>query len=236
MRGDIGRWRAWPTRALPWRCWPWRVSGCIRWRAGNGGCSRRFASGRGSRRSAAWRSGTASASRGLMPAWSSGSSRPPSPASRSSWFCGSISGSSTWFAPTPWLGSSPKVWSVPRSSNCRPAGPTRPLLAELDTIASEPPLEINDLLKKAASSLARLDAATDAAERGLGELNAIAGSIRRGEGSLGKLIRDDAAYQSLLDLSHRGERSLTALDENLTAAERDLAAIALLRPPRLSRP
>ena len=52
---------------------------------------------------------------------------------------------------------------------------------------------------------------------GARRVNAIAGSIRRGEGSLGKLIRDESAYQSLLDLSHRGERSLTALDENLTA-------------------
>jgi phospholipid/cholesterol/gamma-HCH transport system substrate-binding protein len=92
-----------------------------------------------------------------------------------------------------------------------------PRLGELDIVASEPSVELSDLLKKAASSLARLDAATQAAEQGLGELNAIAGSIRRGEGSLGKLVRDETAYQNLLDLSHRGERSLTSLDENLTA-------------------
>jgi phospholipid/cholesterol/gamma-HCH transport system substrate-binding protein len=98
-----------------------------------------------------------------------------------------------------------------------PGRPDAPRLAELDRIASEPHLELNDLLNKAAASLARLDTATRAAEQGLGELNAIAGSIRRGEGSLGKLIHDETAYQNLLDLSHRGERSLTALDENLTA-------------------
>ena len=71
--------------------------------------------------------------------------------------------------------------------------------------------------QKAAASLARLDAATQAAEKGLGELNTIAGSIRRGEGSLGKLVRDETVYQNLLEVSHRGERTLTALDENLTA-------------------
>ena len=76
---------------------------------------------------------------------------------------------------------------------------------------------MNDLLKKAASSLARLDAATQTAEQGLGEFNAIASTIRRGEGSLGKLVRDDSAYHNLIDLAHRGERSLTALDDNLTA-------------------
>ena len=72
-----------------------------------------------------------------------------------------------------------------------PGRPDAPRVGELDRIASERPIEMTDLLKKAASSLARLDAATQAAEKGLGELTAIAGSIRRGEGSLGKLVRDD---------------------------------------------
>jgi phospholipid/cholesterol/gamma-HCH transport system substrate-binding protein len=92
-----------------------------------------------------------------------------------------------------------------------------PAVGELDRIASERPAEVNDLLKKAASSLARIDTVTVAAEQGLGELTAIVGAIRRGEGSLGKLVRDEAAYQNLLDLSRRGERALTDLDENLTA-------------------
>jgi len=98
-----------------------------------------------------------------------------------------------------------------------PGRPDAPRLAELDRIASERPIEMNDLLKKAVSSLARLDSTTQAAEQGLGELNAIVGSIRRGEGSLGKLVRDESVYQSLLQVSQRGERTLTALDENLTA-------------------
>jgi phospholipid/cholesterol/gamma-HCH transport system substrate-binding protein len=92
-----------------------------------------------------------------------------------------------------------------------------PRISDLDRIASERPIELVDLFKKAASSLARLDAATQAAEGGLGELTAIAGSIRRGEGSLGKLVRDETVYQNLIEVSHRGERTLTALEENLTA-------------------
>jgi len=98
-----------------------------------------------------------------------------------------------------------------------PGRPDAPRVAELDRIASERPIEMTDLLRKTASSLARLDAATQAAEQGLGELTTIAGSIRRGEGSLGKLVRDDTLYQNLLEASHRGERTLTALEENLTA-------------------
>jgi phospholipid/cholesterol/gamma-HCH transport system substrate-binding protein len=98
-----------------------------------------------------------------------------------------------------------------------PGRPDAPALAELDKIASERPVEMNDLIKKAASTLARLDTATQTAAQGLTELNAIAGSIRRGEGSLGKFVRDDLAYHNLIDLTHRGERSLAALDDNLTA-------------------
>jgi phospholipid/cholesterol/gamma-HCH transport system substrate-binding protein len=98
-----------------------------------------------------------------------------------------------------------------------PGHPDAPVVGELDRIASERPVDMTDLMKKAAASLARLDAATDAAARGLGELTEIAGAIRRGEGSLGKLVRDDAVYEGLLDVSRRGERSLTALDDNLAA-------------------
>ncbi len=104
-------------RGSPWRCWPWRVSGCTRWPAGTGGCSRRSACGRSSTRSAAWRPAIGCGSRGSTPAWSSGWSRRPSRAGRSSWCCGSTSGSGRWSAPTPWPGSSPRGWSGRRSSS-----------------------------------------------------------------------------------------------------------------------
>ena len=92
-----------------------------------------------------------------------------------------------------------------------------PPVAELGLLASEKPIEMTELMQKAAASLARLDAATVAAEKGLAEVNAIAASIHQGEGSLGKLIRDDSLHQSLTELSRRGEQTLTSLDENLTA-------------------
>jgi len=92
-----------------------------------------------------------------------------------------------------------------------------PLVADLDHIASEPPVDIADLLKKAESSMARLDRVARSAEQGLGDVNAIAGSIRRGEGSLGKLVRDETIYRDLVALSRRSERALTALEENLDA-------------------
>jgi phospholipid/cholesterol/gamma-HCH transport system substrate-binding protein len=98
-----------------------------------------------------------------------------------------------------------------------PGRPDGPRIADLDRIGSERPVDMTDLIKKATASLARLDTVTQAAEQGLGEFNAIAGSIRHGDGSLGKLVRDDTMYQHLLDISHRGERTLNALEENLDA-------------------
>ena len=217
MRGNIGRWRALASAGFAVAVLAlagfglhqvagkhWRVQPTFHVRA-------RFASIGG------LEAGIAFASRESTPELSKRSSRPPSRASRWSWFCASMNGSGTWSAPTPWPESSRKAWSAPKRSRCRRAGPMLRPLAELGTIASERPVEMNDLLKKAAATLARLDAASQTAEQGLGEFTAIAGSIRRGEGSLGKLMHDDSAYHDLIDLAHRGEHSLTALDENLTA-------------------
>ena len=93
-------------------------------------------------------------------------------------------------------------------------------LIEPNLIASERPAELGDLMKQAAASLARLDAVSRAAETGLGEINAIAATVRKGEGSLGKLVQEDEAYRRLVNLTDRGERTLHDLDENLAAMKR----------------
>ncbi|GAC1323038.1 MAG: hypothetical protein NVSMB14_17110 [Isosphaeraceae bacterium] len=98
-----------------------------------------------------------------------------------------------------------------------PGLPNAPSIAEGARIASTDPIEAADFLKDARSSLKRLDAVSQAAERGLGELNAIAGNIRQGRGTLGKLVKDDEAYRELLSLSGRGRRTLTDLEDNLAA-------------------
>jgi phospholipid/cholesterol/gamma-HCH transport system substrate-binding protein len=92
-----------------------------------------------------------------------------------------------------------------------------PPVADLGRIASERPIEITDVLKRASGSLDRLEGLTRSAEQGLSEVNAIAGSIRRGEGSLGKLVQDETMYRDVVALSRRGERALSALEENLDA-------------------
>ena len=98
-----------------------------------------------------------------------------------------------------------------------PGHPHAPPVAEMGRIASERPIEIADVLKRASGSLERLEDLTRSAESGLAEVNTIAGSIRRGEGSLGKLVKDDTIYNDMVALSRRGERALTGLEDNLDA-------------------
>ena len=95
-----------------------------------------------------------------------------------------------------------------------------PVLADGGYLQADKPVEVGDLLQDARASLQRIDAVAAAAKDGLGEINAIAGSIRKGEGSLGKLVQDDAAYRKLVALSDRGERTLNDLEENLAALKR----------------
>lgn len=92
-----------------------------------------------------------------------------------------------------------------------------PSPAEGGRIGSTEPIEASDFLREARDSLKRLNAVTQAAERGLGELNEIAGGVRQGRGTLGKLVKDDEAYRELLSLSERGRRTLTDLEDNLAA-------------------
>src|SRR5262245_7495822 len=88
-----------------------------------------------------------------------------------------------------------------------------PIVADGGLIQSEAPVELGDLIKKSSASLQRLDELARTAKTGLEEINTIAGSIREGKGSLGKLVRDDAVYQSLMSLSRRGERAVVAMED-----------------------
>jgi phospholipid/cholesterol/gamma-HCH transport system substrate-binding protein len=101
-----------------------------------------------------------------------------------------------------------------------PGKPDAPSVAEGGAIQAEAPIELSDLMKKTGASLEKLDELARTARTGLEEINAIAGSIREGKGSLGKFVRDEAAYQSLMSLTRRGERTFTAMEDNLTALKR----------------
>jgi phospholipid/cholesterol/gamma-HCH transport system substrate-binding protein len=102
----------------------------------------------------------------------------------------------------------------------RPGLPDAPGLPESGRIAAESTAELSDLIADATSALKRVDAVARTAEHGLGEINAIATSIREGKGSLGRLVQDEEAYQKLIALSNRGSRTLNDVEENLAALKR----------------
>ena len=170
-------------------------------------------------RSAGSRSGPRSGSRGSTRA-SSRRSSPPVPGGRSSSGSGSTSGSGRWSGPTPRPGSSRPAWSGRRWSRSSPAGPTRPSSPTEGRSRVESPPELVDLMKQASASLRRVDAVAEAAEQGLGEVNAIAASIREGKGSLGKFVKDDEAYQKMMALGDHGSKAIDDLDQNLAALKR----------------
>jgi phospholipid/cholesterol/gamma-HCH transport system substrate-binding protein len=101
-----------------------------------------------------------------------------------------------------------------------PGTPDAALVTEGGVIASEAPVELGDLMKKTSASLRQLDELARTARTGLQDITEIAGSIRGGKGSLGKLVRDEEAYQSLISLARRGERTVTAMEDNLEALKR----------------
>ncbi len=101
-----------------------------------------------------------------------------------------------------------------------PGRPDAPQVAEGGAITSEPPVELSDLMKRTSASLQKLDELAGTARTGLEEMTAIAASVREGKGSLGKLVRDEAAYDNLVSLTHRGERTVSAMEDNLAALKR----------------
>ncbi|QDV32632.1 MlaD family protein [Tautonia plasticadhaerens] len=98
-----------------------------------------------------------------------------------------------------------------------PGSPGAEVLPEGGLVRSVPPIELADLMREATDALARVDAVADEAERGLAEVNAIASSIRGGEGTIGRLLTDDEPVDRLVSLTDRGERTLTDLQDNLDA-------------------
>lgn len=101
-----------------------------------------------------------------------------------------------------------------------PGKPDAPAMPDGGSLRSEPSIELTDLAKDASAALKRIDAVASSAEKGLGEITAIASEIRAGRGTLGKLVRDDEAYQRLIAMSTRGEKTLSDLDDNLSALKK----------------
>ena len=101
-----------------------------------------------------------------------------------------------------------------------PGRPDAPALAPGALLPAENPIELADLVNEASATLKRVDLAARSAERGMNEIAAITASIHAGNGTLGKLTRDDEVYQKIVAMSDRGAKTLDGLDQNLTALKR----------------
>ncbi len=99
----------------------------------------------------------------------------------------------------------------------QPGQPDAPPLSPDGILRAEEPIELADLLREAAQSLQKVNAVADAAGQGLEEIQGIASLIREGEGTLGRLVRDEEAYDRLVQLTNQGEQTLDDLNENLVA-------------------
>lgn len=99
----------------------------------------------------------------------------------------------------------------------RPGSPEAEILADGGLIQSVKPLEIADLMQEATAALRRIDLVAGTAEQSLAEVNAIATSIREGEGTFGRLLTDDEPVNRLVSLTDRGERTLNDIQDNLDA-------------------
>ncbi|CAN5774325.1 hypothetical protein BH23PLA1_BH23PLA1_28920 [soil metagenome] len=98
-----------------------------------------------------------------------------------------------------------------------PGHPEAPPLAPDAVLRAEEPIELADLMREASESLRRVNAVADAAGQGLEEFQGIAALIHSGEGTLGRLVRDEEAYDRLVRLTTQGEQTLDDLNENLVA-------------------
>ena len=107
----------------------------------------------------------------------------------------------------------------PKVIEISPGKPNAQALPDGGQLLTTEPLELSDLFKSTRESLNQLASLTRETEQGMKEFNAIAGAINRGEGTLGKLVRDDAAYRQFMSLAERGEKAVSALDDNLSAVK-----------------
>jgi phospholipid/cholesterol/gamma-HCH transport system substrate-binding protein len=106
-----------------------------------------------------------------------------------------------------------------RVVDLKPGLADAPGVVEGALIRSEPATDLADLMRQAGESLRRFDATAKDAQAGLEHLAALAGDVRDGKGSLGKLIRDDEVYDNLVALTRRGEKAVEKLDDDLMAVK-----------------
>ena len=83
-----------------------------------------------------------------------------------------------------------------------------------DTIASQPPLEIADLIKKTNTILDSAQGAMENVRATAGNLNSVSAKINQGKGSMGALINDRSVYAHVNEAASSLQEDMEALKHN----------------------
>ena len=96
---------------------------------------------------------------------------------------------------------------------------------EDDTIASQPPLEMSDLLLKASGLLDGSQQAIQNATRAAANLDSITAKINRGEGTVGALVNNKDLYNNLEDTSSSMRDTMTQAKAGVTDFQENMEAL-----------
>ncbi len=87
-------------------------------------------------------------------------------------------------------------------------------LSQLDTLAADSRPKVDSLLQSLEENVAELSRVREELEAASVNLNEILDKINRGEGTIGKLVNDDAVYNNLEELSKELSELVRGINEN----------------------
>jgi outer membrane protein OmpA-like peptidoglycan-associated protein len=92
--------------------------------------------------------------------------------------------------------------------------PNAPRVQNGDTVGSEPPLEISEMMKKTNAILDGANDALQSVDQAAGNLQAISSKINQGQGTAGALINDRAVYEHINEATRNLQDDTEALKHN----------------------
>src|ERR1700733_6867207 len=94
-----------------------------------------------------------------------------------------------------------------------------------DTIASQPPLEMADLLEKTSDILDSSQQAIQNATRATANLNSISAKINRGQGTVGALVNDKQLYNNLAQTANAMHETMVQAEAGATDFQENMEAL-----------
>ena len=101
----------------------------------------------------------------------------------------------------------------------------RPDVRDGDTIASQPPLEMSDLLQKTSGLLDSSQQAIQNATRATANLDSISAKIDRGQGTAGALVNDKTLYNNLEQTSGAMHNTMIQAEAGATDFQENMEAL-----------